>query len=64
MKWISIISMLFLFSACQTTQHKYTHEEIENYTYKTPIQLADGWASRSLIPSVRILGTASVIIMV
>lgn len=45
MKWISIILMLLLslFSACQTTQYKYSHEEIENHTNKTPIQLADGW---------------------
>jgi CubicO group peptidase (beta-lactamase class C family) len=45
MKWILILIMLFLslLTACQTKQHKYSHEEITNYAYKTPIQLADGW---------------------
>ena len=42
------VSMLLLFSllaSCQTTQPEpeYSPAEIENYSYKTPVQLADGW---------------------
>ena len=42
------IPMLLLFSllaSCQTTQTEpeYSLAEIENYSYKTPVQLADGW---------------------
>ncbi len=51
-KLILAILLLTLFGACQTTQHSYTYAEIENYSYKTPIQLADGWETARPEPHV------------
>ena len=42
-KCFFILTVFFLLISCQTTQPRYSLAEIENYSYKTPVQLADGW---------------------
>ena len=40
-----MLLLISLLASCQTTQPEpeYSLAEIENYSYKTPVQLADGW---------------------
>jgi CubicO group peptidase (beta-lactamase class C family) len=51
-KLILVILVFSLLASCQTSQPRYSLVEIENYSYVTPIQLADGWETAEPEPQV------------